>query len=267
MSLAYPAAFGTLTSFFSDASASRESEFVGFANYKTVLGNPKFWNSLQKTLIFVFGTIVLAQLLAVAFALLLQRAVGSGRIFRGVVIIPYLVTGIAAAEFWRVLFHTSLGLPNIVLKILGLGPAQWLGSTTNAMVVIILATTWVIAPLAMLIVFAGLQAIDPDYLDAAAVDGASVWQRFRYVTVPLISRQLMLSLLWISFSAFSAFAVIMRLTGGGPAGATETLSLQMYFTAFGRFRFAEGMSIMVVLLIINALLSLIYIRFMDTGSD
>jgi ABC-type sugar transport system permease subunit len=241
--------------------------FVGLDNYRSVFGDQRFVAALHHTLTFVLGSVSLSVALAMIFALALNSVRRFTQFMRSLGLVPYFVSGIATAIMWRFLFSTNAGLVNWVLQSLGVDEISWLGQTATAMLVVILASSWFIVPLATLMLLGGLQTIDEQLFDAARIDGAGSVAIFMRVTLPLIRPMLGVSLVWISYASFSMFDIILALTGGGPFRSTEVLSLFMYLKGFRQLDFGQGAVIMVVILSFNILLSLIYLRLLVVPSS
>lgn len=235
--------------------------FVGFKNYVTVFNDPRFQSSLVRTIVFVMGSIALGIVMSMMFALTLYHVGFGRRFFRGMSLVPYFVSGIAAAVMFRFVFTTSGGFVNYVLSSLGLGSPSWLGDPVLAFVVAVLANCWFMVPFATLILLGGLQTVDRDIYDAATIDGASGVQTFFKITLPMIKPMMGVSLIWVSYISFSTFDIILALTAGGPQRATEVVSMYMYQLAFLQLDFGQGAVLMVVLLSFNTVLSLVYIYF------
>jgi ABC-type sugar transport system permease subunit len=234
--------------------------FVGLDNYVNLFQTPHFQASIVRTFIFVFGTVALGLVLSFILAMALFNLSEKARVFRTITLVPYLISGVAAAVVWRFLFNSDAGFINLILMTVGLDPVQWLSDQTNALIVVTLANTWKIFPMSTLLLLAGLQVIDKDIYDASIVDGASSRQVFVYITLPLLSSYLATSLIWLTFASFNMFAIIYPLTGGGPVRATEVMALYMYRLAFGELNFSSASAVMVILLSLNLIFSLIFIR-------
>jgi ABC-type sugar transport system permease subunit len=234
--------------------------FVGLDNYVNLFQTPHFQASIVRTFIFVFGTVALGLVLSFILAMALFNLSEKARVFRTITLVPYLISGVAAAVVWRFLFNSDAGFINLILMTVGLDPVQWLSDQTNALIVVTLANTWKIFPMSTLLLLAGLQVIDKDIYDASIVDGASSRQVFVYITLPLLSSYLATSLIWLTFASFNMFAIIYPLTGGGPVRATEVMALYMYRLAFGELNFSSASAVMVILLSFNLIFSLIFIR-------
>lgn len=266
--LVYPVVSGIVTSM-RDVNLFRgldEGPFIGLQNYAELFGDPKFINSLTRTFFIVGGSVVVGIVLSLVTALTLHSLPGFQRFFRSTTLIPFFVSGVAVGVSWRFLFNTDSGVPNTILGILGFAPVSWLGDEFRAMIVVILANTWAIAPLAILIILGGLQTVDPQMKEAARVDGAGGLAVLRHITLPSISPQIGLSLVWLSFASFSVFSMIMPMTGGGPLRATEVLAIFMYNEAFKAFNFGTGAAVMVVMLLITTLVSVVFLRIFGRES-
>jgi len=144
------------------------------------------------------------------------------------------------------------------LALFGIEDVGWFINPTLAMFVVVVAQVWTDLPLAILLILGGLQTVDPTLLDAADVDGASGWTRAWKISLPLVAPQLVLATIWFSYSTLTALGVVLALTGGGPLGATRTLPVILYETAFRNFDTYPALAIVVVVLVLNALLTLTY---------
>ena len=225
--------------------------FVGLDNYLRVFADPRFQASLVRTIVFVVASIALGIVMSMIFALTLYHVGFGRRLFRGMSLVPYFVSGIATAVMFRFIFTTSGGFVNYVLGALGLPGPSWLGEPVLAFIVAVLANCWFMVPFATLILLGGLQTVDRDIYDAARIDGATGLQAFLKITLPLIKPMLGVSLIWVSYISFSTFDIILALTAGGPLRATEV--------------FGEGAVLMVVLLLFNTCLSLVYLQVFVLG--
>ena len=239
--------------------------FVGLKNYIAIADNPRFQNALWRTVGFVVLSIALGISLSMTFALTLYHVGFGRRFFRGLSLVPYFVSGIAAAVMFRFIFTTSGGFVNFVLTGIGLPAPSWLGDPVLAFCVAILANAWFMVPFATLILLGGLQTIDKDIYEAAKLDGSSGMHTFRKITLPLIKPMMGVSLIWVSYISFSTFDIILALTAGGPARATELISVYMYQIAFLELDFGQGSVLMVVLLSFNTALSLVYLKMFVFG--
>ena len=267
--LAFPVLYSIWRSLFYTEFIGGREEWVGIQNYVELLTSRNFLWSLSRTGIFVFGCLLLGISLSLIFAFALNKAGKRLRFLRGITIVPYLVSGVAAAVMFRLVFNQEFGMVNRVLELFGVEGPQWFASPPLAMVAIIVAQTWTDIPLAILLILGGLQTIDPSLLDAAEVDGASGWTRARKVSIPLVTPQIVLAIVWFSYATLTSLGVTLTLTRGGPVNATNTLPVLLYNTAFRELRYNEALALVVTILVINALLTLLYIgavRKVDLGN-
>ncbi|MEX2443994.1 MAG: sugar ABC transporter permease [Alkalispirochaeta sp.] len=258
--LAYSVLYGIGMSFFRIDLAIPGKPFVGLDNYRTVFAEDRFINSFQRSLIFVFFSVSGGLLLSFGFAQALYRVKKLSSAFKGLTLVPYLVSGIATAIMFRFLFSGSVGFINQLLMGLGMERIQFLGEPDWAMTIAILANTWFIIPFSTLIILAGLQGLDPDLFEVAKVEGAPKWVVLFKIVIPLIKPMLGISLVWMSFASFNMFDVILPLTGGGPGRATEVLAVYMYRVGFEFLRYSQGAVVMTVILVLNIAVSTFFLR-------
>lgn len=257
--LGFPVLYALYSSLFRAESLGDPELFVGFANYVGLVQDPRFLSALSRSTIFLAGCVILGTVLGLVFAFALNRVVKRLRFLRAVTIAPYIVSSVAVAVMFRILFNREYGQVNQVVEWLGLPGQEWFADPVLAMLVVIIAQVWGDLPLAILVLLGGLQTIDSSYLDAAAVDGATGWKRARYISIPLITPQLVISTVWLSYTTLTSLGVVLALTGGGPLRATQTLPVEMYHTAFEQLKMNEALAIAVVILVWNAVLALAYI--------
>lgn len=257
--LAYPVLYGVYESLFQADFIGGPERFVGFGNYVEMFGSEPFWHALSRTAIFVFGCLVVGLGLGLVFAFALNRVVRSLRFLRAVTIAPYIISNVAAAVMFRLVFNGDFGLLNRTIQFFGLDGPQWLADPNLAMLVVIFCQVWTDVPLTILLLLAGLQTIDKDYLDAAEVDGATGWKRALHISIPLISPQIVISTVWLSYSTLTGLGVVLALTGGGPLRGTRTLAMEMYSTAFTDLHQNQALAIATFILVLNASLTLVYV--------
>lgn len=257
--LGFPVLYAAWQSLF-EVSPLREAQpFVGFDNYMAVFATPEFWNSLWRTGIFVFGVVVLGLTLSIIFGFALNRVVSGLRFIRGLAILPYIVSSVAAALMFRTMFNGDFGFPNQVLEFLGFEGIPWLSNGFYAMLVVIFAQVWTDLPLALLFVLGGLQTIDKQLHEAALVDGASGWRSALYISLPLIAPQLTLATVWLSFKAVTSLGTVLALTGGGPGESTQLLTLEMVRLGFDEYDTGTAMAMVIIIFVLNAALTLFYL--------
>jgi multiple sugar transport system permease protein len=238
------------------------TRFVGFDNYADILTSEQFWMAAQNTAIFCAASISLTVLLGTLLALLLNEAFPGRAILRAVMLLPWAIPPVVNGLIWQWLLDGQHGLVNAVLLGLGiLGEAQpWLSSTSTAMAALVVAQVWNHVPFVAVVMLAALQTVPDELYDAARVDGANVFQRFRFVTLPWLSHALLLVLVTQTMVALRTFDIIYVLTGGGPGNATTVLAWLTYVTTFNLTDFGRGNAYAYILAVVTMTLSVIYIR-------
>jgi multiple sugar transport system permease protein len=195
------------------------SRWAGFKNYTEALSNPDFWDAMQMTLVFTFSSVFLELIIGLAMALAMHAAFKGQGLLRTVVLIPWALLTVVTGIMWRTIFESPQGFVN---QIIG-GDTVWLGQEPHALIVIIIADVWKTAPFMALLILAGLQVIPGDIYEAAKVDGATAWQRFRKITLPLLTPAILVALIFRTLDALRIFDLPYVLTKG--ANGTTTLSL------------------------------------------
>lgn len=244
-------------SFFSD---SRTTPFSGFDNYTLFASDPALTRSIQNTLMWVVGTVLLPFVLGLAIACL-TNATRWSRLARLCVVLPYALSGSAVAVVWNFMLTTD-GAVNQILTTLHLGSLTqgWLLTWPGNTVVMILANAWQATGVAVILFLVGLQSIPPETLEAGALDGAGSWQQFRHIVLPQL-RPVSIIVIGMSLvNGLKSFDLIWVLTQGGPGRATETLAVSMYNETFLNLRPGAGAAIAVVLTVIVLAASWIYLR-------
>ncbi len=236
--------------------------FAGLANYSRVLTDPIFLVALKNTFIFITLSTIAHLVLGLAFAMLLNSPLLSGvtkAIFRVVFILPWLFTIAVIAVIWRLILDPS-GVVNYILTTFGQHGVNWLSSPNTALWALTFINIWSGYPFFMISLLAGLQGISSDLYEAAAVDGASAFQRFRHVTIPQLRPVLIsmavLDLIWTS----QQFALIWMTTGGGPLNVTEMLSTYTYKQAFSSYEFSTASASAVIVLLLTMIMAVFYVR-------
>ena len=237
------------------------SGFAGFDNYVKMGGDPRFWHSLALTAVYTATTVVLQVALGLSLALLVLRIPRGQALLRVAAILPIVLAPVVVGLFWRTLvLSPDVGLVDVVTRALGLGSHNWLGDPQLALISVIAIHTWQWTPFAFLVILASLAALPPDVFEAARIDRASAWQRFRHITLPLIRPAIVIVVIMRTMIALSAFAAIFAATGGGPGTATEILNLYAYRTSFSEFNLGYGAALAMVLLAITLAVSFVMFR-------
>lgn len=237
------------------------SGFAGLDNYLRMGGDPRFWNSLLLTAIYTGSTVVLQVVVGLALALLVLQIPRGQGLLRVAAILPIVLAPVVVGLFWRTLvLAPDFGLVDLVSRALGLGSHNWLGDPQLALISVIAIHTWQWTPFAFLVLLATLTTLPPDVYEAARLDRAGAWQRFRYITLPLIRPAIVMVVILRAITALSAFAAIFAATGGGPGSSTEILNLYAYRTSFTILNLGYGASLAVVLMAITLAISWLMFR-------
>jgi multiple sugar transport system permease protein len=240
------------------------SKFVGFSNYTHMFHDPQFWGDLWNTVYYAAVTTPVSVILALGLALLLNRRRLPARgALRAAIFLPAVVSLAVAAIPFRLMFTPSIGLITYWAAQLGFHTTDWLDSTTWAMPAVIVVGIWKSVGFYMVIYLAGLQTIPPEYYEAARIDGASAWQRFRSITLPLLSNTTMFVMIISLIASFQAFDQIFVMTQGGPAFSTETLVMLIYRQGFQNFQMGYASAIGYVLVLIILIFSLLQMRYFN----
>ncbi len=233
--------------------------FVGFDNYTEAFGSSEFWESVRNTFLFTGVSVTLELVIGLGMALAMHEAFRGRGLLRTVVLVPWAVLTVVSAITWRTLFEPELGLAPQILSTFGLAEnVVWLGQEGYAMSVMILADVWKTAPFMALLLLAGLQVIPDDVYDAAKVDGATTWQRFRRITVPLLMPAILVALIFRTLDALRIFDLPFVLTGG--SNGTTTLSLIAHQELTTNRLIGYGSALSVLTFVIVMAVSFIYIR-------
>ena len=238
-----------------------DPEWVGVENYQAIAKDPLFWNSLAVTGQYVFLNIALQTALALGLALLMHQ-VAKSTLIRGALLLPYLMSNIIAALLWFWMLDYQIGVVNQFIEWSGLSRVAFFGSEEWAIPTQALINTWRHMGYTALLIFAGLQAIPGHVYEVAKLDGASAWQTFRKITVPLLRPVLVLVLVVTVIGSFQVFDTVAVTTGGGPVNATRVIQYYIYQRAFTESDFGYGSAIAVILFLILALVAFIQMKFL-----
>lgn len=226
--------------------------FSGLDNYVRMVGDGRFWQSLWATAVFTTASVLSELLLGLLIALVLNQAFFGRGIVRTIAILPWALPTALIGLAWSWIFNDQFGVVNDILRRLGLIKTgiNWLGDPTLAMSAAIFADVWKTTPFISILLLAGLQSIPSDLYEAYSVDGANPWQSFRNITLPLLLPQILIAVLFRFAQAFGIFDLIAVMTGGGPGGATEVVSLYIYSTVMRYLDFGYGAALVVVTFLI-----------------
>lgn len=243
--------------------------FVGLENYIDWLGDSDFWEPLQTTFTFAIGSVVVILVISLLVALLLNEEFPGRGVLRALLLIPWAIPSVVNALLWKWLLNPQYGLVNAVAYELGIITEYQnvLGSMPSVMIWLIIAYSWIHIPLATLLLLSGLQTIPGDIYESAIVDGAGIWQRFAFITFPLLRPMLSIVIIFEMIFALKVFDIIFVLTAGGPADATNVLGWQIYTETFRKLDFGAGSSIAMLLGAITLALAIIFYVFLDRGAQ
>ncbi|WP_309085694.1 sugar ABC transporter permease [Chelativorans sp.] len=241
--------------------------FVGTANYERILAAPEFWRAAGLSVVWVVANAVLQTALALSAALVLAEKFPGVRVARTWIIITWIVPTVVVVVIWRWLFSTSGGIINPLLVQSGLieRPVGFFATPWTAMATLIFINSWRWFPFIALMILAGLLRIPGDLYEAARIDGAGTWSRFRYVTWPLLAPTLSVLAVIGTLLSFNVFDVIWLLTAGGPAGGSRTLPVLIYETAFKGYRLSEAATISVLATVFLMVFAVIATRTLEKG--
>lgn len=252
---------GTFWTSFSRDIIFLKKKFILFENYRELLSDAGFWQSLRFTILFICVSVPLELIFGVLFAVLLNQDIPMRGILRAAVLIPWAIPSVISGRIWELIYNYNYGLANFVITGLGFsdGPVNFLGTNLGAFAAIVLADVWKTVPFVAIIVLAGLQAVPQDLYSQAKIDRANFVQAFFRITLPLLKPVLVVSLLFRTIDSLRVFDVIYVLTGGGPGGSTTSLSIYAYKYFLGG-DFGYGSAVSIMLFIISLTLSVFYVK-------
>ena len=255
----YPAVYSLNYSLF-DWNWGQRLNFVGLANYVDVLASDRFRTALVNTVVFTVSAVSVELLLGLGLAVAVNRVGRGGGFVRTLLLLPLMVSGIIVSVAWKILLDPTVGLVGYGAEVLGFPRLGFLGDPGMAMGSIVLIDTWWQTAFVFIVLAAGLRALPAEPLEAAEVDGASAWQRFRYVALPLLRPVILIVLLFRTIDCMKVFAIIFGTTGGGPLTTTESVQVLAYRTAFKQLNMSVSMTMMVIFTVIVLGIVLAYQR-------
>jgi multiple sugar transport system permease protein len=236
--------------------------FNGLANYRAVVSDPAFWHAVRVSAAFTAGSLLFQFTIGFALAVLFVRRFPLGGLFQSLLLVAWLLPPVVSGTLFRWMLDADSGAYNALLRAVGLGGLShnWLTDPSAALPGVVFANVWVGVPFNMVLLTAGLQNIDPVLYEAAALDGASAWQRFRLITLPLMRPVSAAVLLLGLIYTFKVFDIVFVMTAGGPVDSTTVLPLYVYQVFFERFRFGQGSAAGLLLLIVPLIGAVLYVR-------
>jgi multiple sugar transport system permease protein len=234
--------------------------FVGLGNYRALATNQRFLESILHTFYFTALAVAAPLILGTAAAMIFHREFPFRGILRGVFIMPMMATPVAVALVWTMMFHPQQGVLNYLLSLAGLPPSLWVYSPTLVIPSLVLVEVWHWTPLVMLIVLGGLAALPTEPYESARLDGASEWQLFRFITLPLVAPFIAVAAVIRTIDALKTFDTIYVITSGGPGTASETINLFLYLQAFAFYNIGNASAVVVVFFVIVMALALLLLH-------
>ena len=243
---------------------SKEKEFVLFDNYVKIFKDKMFWNSLKNTFIFTIGSIAFQFGIGFFLAVLFNRESKGFKFMRAVMMVPYIMPATVSAILFKFIFNVSGGIANEALMALGMikEPIEWLLTGKTAMISVIIGNIWCGIPFNMILLSSGLAGIPTELYESAILDGANIFQKFFYITVPQLRSSIEAILVLGFVYTFRCFEMIYVMTGGGPANGTELMTLLSYRSSFVEFNFSQGAAVANVLFLILFVVGLFYTKML-----
>ena len=261
----YPMLSGMRTSLYS-WDGINDPVFVGLQNYKNLIGDKYFWSSLRGTLFFTLLSVPIVYWVALALALLLTKKVRCIGLFRSVFYWPTMISSIVIGLSWNYLLG-NMGVLNYLIQSVTGSTVKFLTNSTWAMAVVVFVTVWSMAGYYMVMFVAGLNNIDPTYYEAADIDGATGFQQFRYITMPLLKPTTLLVIILSMTTILKTYPLVNSLTGGGPARATKFIVQEIFETGFDESQMGYACAMTVVLFVIISALTLIQFKINQGGEQ
>ena len=256
----YPVFNGLWLSLRNTSLVFQTDAFIGLDNYSAMVADPKFWNAWRNTLVFTASSTALETVLGLLMALILFETFGGRGWVRASMLIPWAIPTVVTSKMFAWMFDGQNGIVNYLLRAAGLisGNINWYGSADHALLTIVIADVWKTTPFMALLLLSGLQTIPGSLAEAARIDGASEWQYFWRIRLPLLAPTLLIAALFRALDAFRIFDLVYVLTGGGPADATEVLSTLTYKTLFSALQFGPGSALSSAIFFTEMLIALCF---------
>jgi multiple sugar transport system permease protein len=243
-----------------DWKVTGDTPFVGLANYAKMLTDERFLYAVVRTLWFTAAAVVAPVVLGVWAAVCFAAKFKLRGLARTLFVLPMMATPVAISLVWTMMFHPQLGVLNYILTSVGLPPSMWVYDTSTVVPSLVMVETWQWTPLVMLIVLGGIASLPTDPYEAAILDGASAWQMFRHITLPLVWPFIIVAAVIRLIDALKTFDTIYVITLGGPGTASETINILLYQTAFAYYDLGYGSAMVVVFFVLILLISLLLLR-------
>ena len=247
---------------FNEWKVGSPTTFVGFANYLRLPTDPRFVEAVGHTLVYTALSVLLPVVFGTFAAVVFHTKFPFRGVLRAIFIMPMMATPVAIALVWTMMFHPQLGVLNYLLSLVGIPPQLWVFHPATVIPSLVLVETWQWTPLVMLIVLGGIAALPTEPYESAQIDGAGMWQLFRYITLPLILPFVVIAAMIRTIDAVKSFDIIFAITQGGPGSASETINVYLYSVAFVYYDLGYGSAIAVIffLLIVAMAALMLHLR-------
>jgi ABC-type sugar transport system permease subunit len=239
-----------------------EPEFIGLDNFVRAINDPLFIGSFRNTALWLIIAVIVPTVLGLCLAVLLDRPLRASRIYKSAFYLPITLSLVVVGQVWQWIYHPDWGLLNTVLETVGLGEftTYWLGNPDTALIAVIVAWCWQQTALALILYLAALTTVPKDLLEAAEIDGASNWQQFRKIIVPLLRPATVVVIALAIINTLKGFDIVFVLTNGGPFYTSSNLAMFMYSETFYKFQVGYGAAVAVALFILAAIFIVLYFR-------
>src|SRR5215216_7454597 len=260
--IGYPLVYTVWLSFHATPPRTGEWVFNGTQNYQDILSGPRFWRITMNTIYWTIGSTLFAFILGFGAALALHNPFPGRGVVRALLLIPWVISAVAAAYVWRWILHSDYGLVSGMLISWGVidRPLVLLDSKTNVMPTLIAVNVWKEFPFVMVMLTAGLQTVPEGLLRAARIDGASTWNQFRHVTIPHLRGVILITTLLLFVVNLNSFTLVYVMTGGGPVDASQLWITEIYSIAFQSYRFGYASAFSVILFVVMLSFGFFYVK-------
>lgn len=256
--LIWPTIYGLWMSFTGISLAGTNDHFVGLENWVEAFGDPEVWSSLGNTIVFTVMSTIPLVLVALVFAWLVNLGLPGQWFWRLAFFMPYLLASTVISQFWAWMLNPQLGLVNTVLGWFGIEPVAWLQDPSTAMISVVVATVWWTVGFNFLLYLTALQNIPDQLYEAASLDGAGTWRKFRSITLPQLAPTTVLVLVLQLLASLKVFDQIFMMTGGGPAGATRPILQYVYEAGFTGYRLGYASAVSYIFFFLIIIISVVY---------
>lgn len=265
----YPFVRALWLSFHKKLLGQQVAPWIGLKNYEVLLQDNRFWTAVKNAFVFTCGSVAIKLVLGLTIALILNEALPLRNLWRSIILLPYAMPTLVSVLVWKWMYNDTAGVLNYLVNETNIkqGPMLWLSDPGKAMWSVIAVNVWRGFPFFVITLLAGLQAVPQDQYDAAKVDGAGVWARFRYVTVPSLMPVIAVVTLFSTILTFNDFSIIWVLTKGGPGNATDVLATLTYKIAIPGYELGKGVAVSVMMLPILVVLIVLLGRFVNRREE